>query len=852
MSDELSNHTGYGFGEFKVHVATGELWLDGTKLKVQELPFQVLVALLEKPGELVTREELQKRLWNGDVFVDFETGLNVAVKKLRSALGDASENPRYIETLPRRGYRFVAPVEVLNGNGSLRNELISSLPANSATTVPTSPQSQRTGPSALGGEIDSSTRLRVLLGKTKLSVATAVLLSLIAFGSLSAWWLHRVSRERWARNEALPRIAELIDNNRVFMDDNQVSEAYDLAVEAERYIPNDPMLRRFWPDISWDGSIMTTPSGVSVFRSKYGAAVSAWEFVGRTPIQKLRLPAIDLEWKFELSGFGTVTRASLSPDPITVTMDKDGKAPAGMVRVEFPRSTLTQSKPVSLFGLPGYEDLPAVALGNFWIDKYEITNSQFKQFLDAGGYRKKEYWRQEFQKDGHSLSWSEAMALFQDKTGRPGPATWVLGEYPKGEEDFPVTGVSWYEAAAYAEFVGKSLPTVYHWAAAASPADSPSVVPLSNFAGKGPARVGNYLGMSWTGAYDMAGNVKEWTLNEDGSGKRYIMGGAWNEPIYLFNDADASLPLERSANFGFRCARYDPTGAAAKAADPITRKARDFSSEKPVSDQVFQAYTRLYSYDRTPLNAVIESTEKTDEWKRETITFDAAYGNERITAYLFLPLRASPPYQTVLYFPGGGAMHVHSVADDMQSEYFDFVVKSGRAVMFPIYKGTFERRDSLKNAYPNTTSLYRDHVIAWSKDLGRCIDYLETRSDIDHNKLAYEGFSWGAAMGSVMLAIENRFKVAVLIAPGFYLQESSPEVDQLNLAPRVKIPVLMLNGHFDFLFPPQSSQEPMFRLLGTPKEQKRRVVYNTVHNVPQNEMIKETLNWLDRYLGPVN
>ena len=96
-----------------------------------------------------------------------------------------------------------------------------------------------------------------------------------------------------------------------------------------------------------------------------------------------------------------------------------------------------------------------VPLGDYWIDKYEVTNAEFKRFLDQGGYRKPEYWKHEFRKDGRVLSWAEAMALFQDKTGRPGPATWVQGEYPRGQDDFPVTGVSWYEAAAYAEFSGK-------------------------------------------------------------------------------------------------------------------------------------------------------------------------------------------------------------------------------------------------------------------------------------------------------------------------------------------------------------------------------------------------------------
>jgi dienelactone hydrolase len=500
--------------------------------------------------------------------------------------------------------------------------------------------------------------------------------------------------------------------------------------------------------------------------------------------------------------------------------------------------------------LPGFEALPAIPLGDYWMDRYEVTNQQYKNFLDEGGYLKQQYWKQEFRKEGRVLPWTEAMTQFRDSTGRPGPATWVQSEYPRGQDDFPVTGVSWYEAAAYAEYAGKMLPTIYHWAAAASPDDSARIVPASNFGGQGPASASTYRGMSRSGEYDMAGNVKEWCWNETNSGKRLTLGGAWDEPIYTFNDPDARSPFERSANFGFRCARYVSTGAAVRAADPITIQARDYNREKPVSDQTFQLYKSLYSYDRTPLDAVVEATDQTDQCKREKVTFAAAYGNERITAYLFLPKRVSPPFQTVVYFPEAGAIHSQS-SEKATQVFFVYLIKSGRAVILPVLKGTYERGDSIKSGYPDTTSNHRDHVISWSKDLGRSIDYLETRSEIDSKKLAYEGASWGAAMGPLMVAVEPRFKVSVLVLPGFYFQECLPEVDPFNFAPRMKIPVLMLHGRYDSIFPVETSQEPLFRLIGTPAEHKRRIVYETGHNIPRNERIKETLDWLDRYLGPV-
>ena len=143
-------------------------------------------------------------------------------------------------------------------------------------------------------------------------------------------------------------------------------------------------------------------------------------------------------------------------------------------------------------------------------------------------------------------------------------------------------------------------------------------------------------------------------------------------------------------------------------------------------------------------------------------------------------------------------------------------------------------------------------MIMWSKDLGRSIDYLETRSDIDHEKLAYEGYSMGAALGSLLPGVEPRFKALVLICGGFWLQKRLPEADQINFAPRIKAPVLMLSGRFDYVFPTGTSQEPMLRLLGTRKEDKRLILYDTGHDIPYTEVVKETLNWLDRYLGPVN
>src|SRR2546422_4413187 len=126
-----------------------------------------------------------------------------------------------------------------------------------------------------------------------------------------------------------------------------------------------------------------------------------------------------------------------------------------------------------------------------------------------------------------------------------------------------------------------------------------------------------------------------------------------------------------------------------------------------------------------------------------------------------------------------------------RSRAIDFVVKSGRAVLYPVYKGTYQRSDSLNTDVQNTSNFYRDHVVMWAKDLRRGVDYLETRPEVATGRLAYYGLSWGGAMGGLMPAVEPRIKVSVLYVAGLDLEPARPEVDPINFLPRIRIPTLM-------------------------------------------------------------
>ena len=256
------------------------------------------------------------------------------------------------------------------------------------------------------------------------------------------------------------------------------------------------------------------------------------------------------------------------------------------------------------------------------------------------------------------------------------------------------------------------------------------------------------------------------------------------------------------------------------------------------------------------MNAIVESRDESfEDWIKETITFDAAYGNERIIACLFLPKNTEPPYQTIVYCPGGQALFRISSKDidsDLEFKVFiSFIMKNGRAVLYPVYKGTMERNFEIPRPWAKShrQAEFRIQVV---KDFKRCVDYLETRRDIDSTKLVYYGVSWGGEWpAQIIPAVENRIKASIVLSGG--LRDTGlPEVHPINYVTRVKTPTLMLNGRYDSWFHYETSIKPLFDLLGTPDEHKELKLYETDHIPPKNEFIKEILAWLDRYLGTVN
>jgi predicted esterase len=289
---------------------------------------------------------------------------------------------------------------------------------------------------------------------------------------------------------------------------------------------------------------------------------------------------------------------------------------------------------------------------------------------------------------------------------------------------------------------------------------------------------------------------------------------------------------------------------------PLDR--RDFRKEEPVSDTEFMIYRRMYAYDSLPLNAEVVAVDSFEYWTRERVAFDLPSG-ERGAALLYIPNNIKLPFETVIYWPGSNTLGEQSV-DEEYLLAFDFIVRSGRVVVQPVFKGTFDRDDTdFSITYDrlwgtpesSKSTWYRDITIEWVQELSRTIDYLEVRDDIDTDRLGFYGFSWGGWMAPIVLVVEEqRIDVAVLNVGGLDdVYQYLPEVDTFNFVTHVRSPVLMINGEYDLDYPLDTAQKPMFELLGTDLEHKKFFVTPAAHLVPRDVLIRETLNWFDRYLG---
>jgi hypothetical protein len=725
---------------------------------------------------------------------------------------------------------------------SSAHDLALGLEAISTTSAPT--ELDATGPATVDGRGRPWSSLRGARSRVWLLGALIVLAAVVVAVPVGM----RQYRQAWVRNQAMPELLRLVDARDYW-------PAFLLSRRIDAVVPGDATVANLRPRFTGTLRRDLKPAGAKVWARPRMGGDADWVELGAVTGAPIPAPLGYSVFKLEAPGFESrefgMTVTEFGWDQLTMkgfvtALARRGEVPEGMVRIDPPQQDTGFG--YEAFGLFAMEQ--AGRIGSFFVDAREVTNKEYKRFVDAGGYQRREYWTEPFEHDGKNLSWDEAMALFRDATGRMGPAGWQVGSYEAGTDDLPVTGISWYEAAAYAAFAGKRLPSVYHFAVASARLVGGDILPASNFSGK-LAPAGSYRGgLNYWGVYDAAGNAREWCRNAAGR-ERFALGGAADGPAYMFWNTDLSVrpPFDRNQTTGFRCIRPVAPGAQDAPLDravPV-KPIPDWSNVKGFSDDAWKTWQSLLTYTKGPLDARLEWTDDTPPlWRMQKATFNAPYANERVVVYLFLPKNAPPPYQAVVFMQPGYGFFVGSSRDGRETQdqgYWDYFVKDGRAVVYVIYKGIYERGGGAPPPLePSMTSM-----VMQVKDFFRTIDYLETRKDIRSDRLGFIGLSAGGDMGTMICAAEKRFRAAVFQGAGLFGMEPW-DSEELGFSQRCSIPVQMVNGRSD-----GAARDAVFSALGVPPDRKRKIEFNGDHTLGgfEKEFIKANLEWFDKHLGSV-
>jgi len=596
MNDIDRSSRDFRLGSWTISPDLNQIRQNSKKIVLQNLSMQVLLYLAERRGGVVTYDELLDSLWQNR-YVG-EDAIHRRIADLRRHLGDDRKNPTYIETIPKKGYRIVAPIR------------------------PTRKQDAKT--------------LR-WIG--------------IAAGAITAV-------------VALALLTERDDDIRT------VSGEVELVTV----------------------SIESKPPGATVSYLPYAAEDEKWQSLGITPLQA-KLPDGAYKLRFVADGHKPVTMAAPNPSMVFNNVNRDfyvvklpaaSSVPKGMVYVPGGAHRL------SLLGINRDEDI-----GEFYIGRTEVSNRKYAEFVNARGYETPEYW-QELEDSEGDFEFAFVAERFVDTTQLPGPAGWANGTYPEGAANLPVTGVSWFEAKAYARYRGMKLPTAKHWARAAFGIDesrwplAPSLIAAARTDSVSPVAVDDTRAMSTWGSLHMIGNVREWTTTRDGEARLSLgLGYASQKWGYAF--PGQSLAMQRAADQGIRLAVYNDDFQDMRVMmNGVVPEVPDIA---PGDLDSFIAGFEYVQGSVTPETVSRKASIPEYDWLRDQYLIESDVLSSPMPVLIFRPRDTKNPLQPVIFIPPGDSYGGTFPSSDIDITNYgiDFVVRSGRALVWPIITGTHER-----------------------------------------------------------------------------------------------------------------------------------------------------------------
>ncbi len=651
------------------------------------------------------------------------------------------------------------------------------------------------------------------------------------------YFFRKINTNQNLVNEIIPELIEVFDSGKI-------SKSFIMSRDLLKRYPKNEIIKNYYSKSSRYVKLKTDKKGIDV--SVMYPGDSTYNYIGKTPIDSFVVPN-NYQYHYLKFSYDNAEFIEKSRN------NHDYRFPENTIEIPTGHKPFLgiTARRMWLQGL----DFENINIESFSIAENEVSNKDFQEFVNAGGYENPVYWDFPFQVGNKTYDFNSSIKMFTDRYGRPGPSNWAYGQFPTGLDNYPVTGISWFEARAYAKFLNLSLPNVYQWLlASGNPEDlgnvNQYVTRNSNYDSTQLREVTNESG-SFNGLNNIGGNVKEWTSNPNGYNqeKFSIMGGAFNESSYTFNNYYSLSPFDRSIGNGFRLSKNLTNGQSKLDNDIIPEFKRNFYEIEDVSDEVFDVYKSQFDYNSQPLNSKTSNIESfRDGYTAQRFEMNTTYENdEKLFGFILYSNKFKDKYDPIIIYPTAGSIGTNNHNNLLNQTFnrFKYLIDEGYAIIHPVYHNTYSREKTHNTFWPNDSEKYKNTIIKIGQDYKRSLDYIESRNDFNFENLSYFGASWGSTTSNYLLAIDDRIKAAVLLVGGLMMQKSRKEVEAHYYVRRIKTPILHIVGKEDGIFGFEESYKPWKELIGTPKDKLKLIELDNVgHGVPWDTVRKHHSNWI--------
>ncbi len=677
---------------------------------------------------------------------------------------------------------------------------------------------------------DTRYKSKILFG-----IVSSLLLLIIFY-----YFYNRINSSQNLINETIPQIIKLYDKG-------EINKVFLILKDLNQKYPSNEILKNYFDKSSKYVYLKTDKLDIDV-SVKYNGD-SLYYYLGKTPIDSFLVPNLWNSHNLKLEYNELLYFKESSDNHDYIFPDNDLNIPDNH-KVFLGRS----------FNRMWFQGLEFnnINISPFSISKYEVSNEQYQKFVDDGGYDNPKYWDFPMNIGGIIHDFNSTTKKFVGKYGKSGPANWSYGKYPNGLENHPVTGINWFEARAYANYMGLDIPNVFQWLYASGAGVSgiydAKVLNNSNFNSNQMRDVFDQRGSNEE-INNIAGNVKEWLTNPFGENniEYSILGGSFLEPSYYYKNYSSLPPFDRSIGNGLRLINNLKKNRDESIDNKIIPDYyRDITKEPDVSDDVFELFKSQFDYKDYPLDTKIEISDSFQEgYTLETFSMDAPYkSKEKLHGYIIYSNQYKDKYDPVIIFPSASAIvrkTDESLTDNLLKN-FKYLIDEGYAIIHPIYFNTYSRERIFNSWVPDESEEYKEMIIKMGMDYKRSLDYIETRNDFNFKNLSYYGYSLGSRYANYLLAIDLRVKSAFICSGGLRMQKPKKEIDEHYYLRRVKTPIFHIVGKLDGTLGYEDIFIPWKKLVGTNNENLITLeLEGTGHGIPRDTIIKYHQSWIEKY-----